>query len=69
MIPALSLMVGFYIFVRLCEIYETRPEAKALRFLCILGIIITLGCVADILIVGGQAQRQLQAIPGLPTLP
>jgi len=69
MIHALALMIGAYIFVRLCEIYESRPESKALRFLCILALIVTIACVVDIIIAGGQAQRQLQSLPGLPILP
>ena len=65
MIPSLALMVGAYIFIRLCEIYDQRAESKALRFLCVLGIIITIGCVGDIMVAGGSLQRQLQSIQGL----
>lgn len=61
MIPALSLMIGTYIVIRLLAMASREDGSTGMYAACVIGCLIALGCVAYIFVTA----RQVGSVLGL----
>ena len=64
MIPDLALIIGAYVIVRMLQIIvKTEPKEHGFVVaLALITILLTIGCVADIIFRGGEAASSLQKL-------